>query len=280
MTAEVKVGIVTDSTADIPVDLLESFGIEMVPALLIIDGETFEDGRQLSRADFYNQLPQFSQPPTTATPSPASFAMVYQQLIDKGIQKILSIHVASTLSGMLTSASQAAQDFPDIVQVLDSGQLSLGLGFQVIETAHAAQLGKSFSEVMQVAEQVRQKVRVIALINTLEYLRRSGRVSWLQAGVGELLRIKQLLAIEDGAIIDVGKKRTFDRALKEMVTIMGTWGPCQRLAVLHTGIPDFAHGVAVDIHDRSGIEPLIVEVTTIIGAHVGPGSIGLAGLNT
>jgi DegV family protein with EDD domain len=280
MSTRVRVGVVTDSTADIPNDLRESHAIAMVPALLIIDGQTFEDGRQLSRSDFYEGLPQYTQPPTTATPSPASFETAYQRFFDLGIERVISIHVASTLSGMLTSAHQAAEGFPERVHVIDSGQLSLGLGFQVLEAAHAAQQGESLEQVIQAVTRAQERVRVAALINTLEYLRRSGRVNWLQAGMGELLRIKQLLRVRKGAIEDLGKARTFDRALQELLRIGRAWGKCERLAVLHTGVHDLAGQIAENIKDQSTTRPLIVEVTTIIGAHIGPGSIGLAALTT
>lgn len=280
MSTKVRVGVVTDSTADIPNDLLESHAIAMVPALLIIDGQTFEDGRQLSRSDFYKGLPQYTQPPTTATPSPTSFEASYQRFFDQGIEQVLSIHVASTLSGMLTSAHQAAQGFPERVHVIDSGQISLGLGFQVLEAAHAANKGETLDQVIQAVTRAKERVRVAALINTLEYLRRSGRVNWLQAGMGEFLRIKQLLGVQKGKIEDLGKMRTFDRALQGLLRIGRSWGNCERLAVLHTGVHDLADQIAERIKDQSATHPLIVEVTTIIGAHIGPGSIGLAALTT
>ena len=243
-------------------------------------GWTFEDGRQLSRSDFYRGLPQYTQPPTTATPSPALFETAYQRFFDQGIEHVLSIHVASTLSGMLTSAHQAALRFPEKVHVIDSGQLSLGLGFQVIEAAQAAKEGKPLDQVIDVVNRAQKQVRVAALINTLEYLRRSGRVNWLRAGVGDLLQIKQLLGVRDGSIEDFGKTRTFDRALQRLLQIGQAWGECERFAVLHTGIPELAAQIADTIMDQTATPPMIVEVTTIIGAHIGPGAIGLAALTT
>lgn len=280
MSTKVTVGVVTDSTADIPQRMLDSFSILMVPALLIVDGKTYEDGRELSRSEFYAGLPQYTQPPTTATPSPAHFQTAYRRLFDQGIEDIISIHVASTLSGMHTSAAQAAHAFQGNVHIIDSGQVSLGLGFQAIEAAQAAQLGKPIDHVIEIVHQAQERVRVAALINTLEYLRRSGRVSWLKAGVGDLLRIKQLLGVRQGSINDLGKSRTFDHALRKLLQISDSWGDCQRLAVLHTGIQELALQIADTIKHQAATQPLVVEVTTIIGAHIGPGSIGLAALTT
>ena len=280
MFSTARVGIVTDSTADIPSELLESLQIEMIPALLMIDGETYEDGSELSRADFYKGLPEYRRPPTTATPSSASFEAAYRRFFELGIEHVLSIHVASTLSGIFMVANQAAQAFPGKVDVIDSGQLSLGLGYQVIEAAQAALQGHRLEEVVHITESARQRVRVAALINSLEYLRRSGRVSWLRAGVGDFLRIKQLLSVNQGAIHAIGKARTFGSALDALLQIGRSWGPCDRMSVLHTGIHEMAAQVAKRIQNQSTTPPRIVEVTTVIGAHVGPGSIGLAGLIT
>jgi DegV family protein with EDD domain len=280
MSTSARVGIVTDSTADIPSELLTALKIEMIPALLIIDGESFEDGSQLSRSDFYKGLPTYNRPPTTATPSPAYFEAAYQRFFKDGIEHVVSLHVASTLSGMITAASQAAQAFADRVYVIDSGQVSLGLGFQVVEAAEAANQGHPLAKVLAAIDHARLRVRVAALINTLEYVRRSGRVNWLRAGMGDLLRIKQLLGVRDGTIEDLGKTRTFDRAMKELLRIGRSWGMCQRLAVLHTGVRDLAEQVAKTLQDQSTTHTQIVEVTTIIGAHIGPGSIGLAALTT
>ncbi len=280
MAAEAQIGIVTDSTADIPPQLQEAFAIEVIPALLIIDGQTFEDERQISRVEFYEGLPGYEQAPTTATPSPARFEATYRDLFEQGMEHVVSIHVASTLSGIFTTAHQAAQKFPGKVHVIDSGQLSLGLGFQVIEAAEAAQEGQTLDQVLKVAKGARENVHVAALINTLEYLRRSGRVSWLKAGMGELLRIKQLLSVHRGEIEDQGKMRTYDRALKGLITIGSSWGRCKRMAVLHTGVGDLADQIAMKIQDQSTHPPMVVEVTTVIGAHIGPGSIGLAALAT
>lgn len=280
MSESIQVGIVTDSTADIPPEWLDTFHIEVVPALLIIDGKTYEDGNELSRSDFYKGLPAYQQPPTTATPSPHYFERAYQHQFERGVTQIVSIHVASTLSGIVTTASTAAEVYAEKVHVIDSGQLSLGIGYQVLEAARSAIQGASLAEVLKVVERARKRVRVAALIDTLEYLRRSGRVSWLSAGVGELLKIKQLLGVNEGTIEDLGKARTFDRALTSLFDIMRSWGRCDEIAILHTGVPSLAEEIAAQVNEHEGVPARLVEVTTAIGAHIGPGSIGLAALTT
>ncbi|MEJ2013097.1 MAG: DegV family protein [Anaerolineales bacterium] len=273
-----RIGIVTDSTSDIPDDEARELDIQVVPAVLVIGEETLQDGREISRSDFYRRMPEFPQPATTGSPSPAVFGEKYQSFFDQGVERILSIHVAASLSGMLNSAAQAAKDFGDRVQLYDSGQVSMGLGLLAIEAAIAARAGASLEEVTHRIRAARERVHLVALIRTLEYLRRSGRVSWLQAGVGDLLRIKMLLTVRDGLVEAVGRARTWSRGLSELTDLAHSWSPFQRLAVLHSGIPDEAAELAKQMRPLCENEPAIVQVTTVIGAHVGPGSLGLAGL--
>jgi DegV family protein with EDD domain len=179
---------------------------------------------------------------------------------------------------MYATATSAAEKFGGRVQTFDSQQLTLGLGFQVLEGAIAAQAGSSMNEVLEVVEYARSRVEVLAMINSMEYLRRSGRVSWIQAGVSDVLQIKVLLNLEDGEVKSLGRTRTRRNALRQLKEITRSWGSLARLAVLHSGIPEEASDLAEELKDCSDTAPLVVDVTTIIGAHVGPGSMGLAAL--
>jgi len=179
----------------------------------MMEGRTYLDGRELTREEFYRRLPGLSSPPTTAAPSPASFEAVYRKLIDQGYGRIFSLHISSKLSGMINAAAQAAKQFGNRVQIFDSGQVSLGLGFQVIEAGLAAAQGLSLEAVREYARQARERTQVVAMINTLEYLRRSGRVSWLRAGMGDLLKIKLLVRVRDGVVEPLNRIRTRQKAL-------------------------------------------------------------------
>lgn len=272
------VGIVTDSTADVPAEVLSSLKIAMVPALLIIDGQTYVDGVDISREEFYRRLPSFQSPPTTAAPSSIQFKQAYERLLAAGMEQILSIHVSSRLSGIINAAHQAAQQFGDRVHVFDSQQLSLGLGYQAMEAATAALDGLSIEAVLERARRARANVHLLALINSLEYLRRSGRVSWLQAGVSELLRIKLLLTLKNGFVESFGRARTFGHALEALRREARSWAPMSQLAIMHSGIVEKAKELADELNTLCSTPPMVVNVTTVIGAHVGPGSIGIAGL--
>ncbi|MGD8633023.1 MAG: DegV family protein [Anaerolineales bacterium] len=277
-SSPVLVGIVTDSTADIPERILQSLKIESVPALLIIEGKTYIDGVNLSRTEFYNRMPSLTEPPTTASPSPIVFKQAYERLFDAGVDAILSIHVSSKLSGIVNVASQAAQEFGKRVRVFDSQQVSLGLGYQVIEAAKSALRGVNLAGIVEHVHSIKEHVHLLALIDSLEYLRRGGRVSWLQAGVGDLFKIKLLVTLKDGFVESFGRARTFSRALDSLRNEAGSWAPLNQLTIMHSGIRERAEALAEELSPLSATEPMVVNVTTVIGAHVGPGSIGIAGL--
>jgi fatty acid kinase fatty acid binding subunit len=273
------VAVVTDSTGDVPPDEAAALGLTVVPALLTVEGRTYvDDGRAFSRADLYRRMSSLEGLPTTAVPSPERFAAVYESLLRAGAPHILSIHLAGRLSGMFQTAAQAAQDFGDRVRVFDSGQVSLGLGFQAMEAAAAALAGNSIQLVTEVARQARDRARLIAMLNTLEFVRRSGRVGWLRASLGGMLNIKQLVEVVDGTIHRLERVRTRSRALDSLRQMAANWGPLRRLAILHTAVPEEASALRDEMMTLSKHNPLVVEVTTIIGAHVGPGSIGMAAL--
>jgi DegV family protein with EDD domain len=273
-----KIGLVTDSTSDIPLDLKDSLGIEVVPAIVTIEGETFQDGVDISREEFYRQLPELKSPATTAAPSPVLFDTAYKRVLNTGVDRIVSIHLPSKLSGMYNVAVQGARPFGDKIRVLESGQISLGMGFQVIEAASVAKGGGTFEQVIAAAEQARESARLIAMIDNLQYLKRSGRISWLSAGVGNLLQVKLLIEVVEGEINRLGQVRTATRAMDKLAQIAEGWGRMKRLAVAHSANQEVAREYAAELRHRSDIEPLVVDVTTAIGAHVGPGALGIIGL--
>jgi DegV family protein with EDD domain len=273
-----SIAIVTDSTADIPQTVVEDLKITVVPAILIIEGRSYIDGEELSREEFYRLLPTLSEPPTTAIPSPAAFEKEYQRLLNSGYDRILSIHVSHQLSGMINSVNQAAQAFGDRVHIFDSRQLTMALGFQVMEAAAASLRGESFESVLEILKSTRERVRLAALIDTLEYLKRSGRISWLRASLGDLLQMKLLVGILDGVIERIGITRTRRKGISQLLNHAKTWGSLESLAVLHSAIHEEAVAMAENVRHLSKNPPLIVDVTTVIGTHVGPKAIGFAGL--
>ncbi|HEY46797.1 MAG: hypothetical protein AMJ88_01350 [Anaerolineae bacterium SM23_ 63] len=273
-----SVAIVTDSIADIPSEQVKTLKISVVPAILIIEGQSYIDGEEISREEFYHRMPTMSEPATTAIPSSIAFEKEYRRLLDSGYERVLSIHVASQLSGMINAASQAAQAFNERVRIFDSKSLTMGLGFQVMEAAEASLRGQSFDAVLDVARSARDRVRLVALIDSLEYLKRSGRISWLRASLGDLLQMKLLVNVIDGVVGRLGIARTHRKGIIQLLSHVKSWGSLERIAVLHSAIPDEASAFADKVRYLCANPPLIVDVTTLIGTHVGPKAIGLAGL--
>jgi DegV family protein with EDD domain len=240
-----SIAIVTDSTADIPTYLLESLHIHVVPNLVIIGGQSLEDGRGISRREFYERLP-------------------------------LMADAAAELSGIYNAATTAGQTFGDRVCVVDSGQVSMGLGFQVIEAAEAALRGDPLPAILNNLQDLRSRLRVVAMLDTLEYIRRGGRVSWTKARLGNLLRVKPFLEVKEGRVISLGEVRTRSKGILRLKEILRESGPLVRLAVLHSNAETDARQFLEDINPETHLQPLIVNVTTVIGTHVGPNGLGFA----
>jgi DegV family protein with EDD domain len=271
-----KIGFVTDSTADVPADLAGQHGIEIVPALVNIGSKSYIDGLEISREKFYSRLPDLDPPPTTSSPSVGSFQERYERLLRAGADFVISIHPPNELSGIYNAARLAGEAFGQRVKVLDSGQVSLGLGFQVIMAAEAAAHGAILTEVMALVDSIRQRVRLAALLDTIEYVRRSGRVSWAVAKIGGILRLLPLIELRFGIVHRLGQARTRLKGIERLVDTLNSWGPLERLAVLHTNAESAAQQLLEEVRSKVVVKPLLVNVTTTIGTHVGPNGLGFS----
>ena len=271
-----KNGMVTDSTSDIPGELIARYDIKVIPAIINIGSQSYEDGKGLSREEYYDLLPVLKQSPTTSSPSAGIFESTYGDLISNGVEKIISLHPPTHLSGIFNAARLAAESFNEKVHVLDSGQLSMGLGFQVLAAAEAISSKKGIIEVLNLVSNIKDKVRVQALLDSLTYLRRSGRVSWAKAMVGGLLNLKPIIDLRFGVVKRIGQVRTRSQGIKRLKDDLLKRSPLERLAVLHTNAENDAHTFLEDLNIKFSSPPLIVNVTTVIGTHVGPNGLGWA----
>jgi DegV family protein with EDD domain len=273
-----KLGIVTDSTSDLPNYLIEQYEIEVIPTILILDGREYADGHGISRDDFYKRLPSLQIPPTTAAPSIGEFSSRYESLLTRGCDRILSIHAAGQLTAIVNSARQAAQDFPNRITVIDSGSLSLGLGFQVIAAAEAAENG--LQPALDAVESARRRIHVSAALDTMENLRRSGRVPAVITFFGSMLNIKPLIELTEGEVKAVAAVRTTSQANERMLNFLLEGGGLERLAILHTGAEsrakEFLNTVMQKASQSMPRDILMVNVTPVIGTHVGPNGLGFA----
>jgi len=267
------IALVTDSTSDLPPDLAAKHHIRVVPTHLIVGEKAYEDGTGFTREEFYTRLPTMSPPPTTAAPSSGTFEQVYTELFAQGADRILSIHAASSLTAICAAARMAAEPYEDRVHVLDSTSLTMGLGFQVLAAAEAVQQGASLSETLHVIENTRTQVRVIAMLDTLEYLRRSGRVSHLRAALGEVLRLRLFVDVRDGQVIPLERIRTRGKAIERLGEILESFGPVERFAMLHTNAEADARKFIARYRPNA---QMLINVTPVIGTHVGPNGLGFA----
>ncbi len=268
--------IVTDSTSDIPLEVLEKYNIFQIPVDLMIGNKVYLDGFDLSRNDFYIQLPSLKQLPTTAAPSAGRFQVLYEKIFTQGFSEIISIHAASALSGIYNAARLASLEFSQNINVVDSQQLSLGLGFQAIAAAKAAQENLPFQTIQKRIKSIKERVHVYALLDTFEYIQRSGRVSWARARIGSILNIKPIIELKEGEVINQGLSRAREKGIKFLGDVLQKLGPLEDLAVLHTNAAQDGTNFIQQFTPDGIQDPLLMNVTTIIGTHIGPNGLGFA----
>jgi DegV family protein with EDD domain len=270
--------IVTDSTCDLPAETVARYTIQVVPLYINIGNQGYLDGIDISREEFYTRLPFFSTHPTTAVPSTERFVAAYNTLADEGASEVLSIHISKALSGVLNVARVAAHETTSThVTVIDSCQLSLGTGLLVETAAKMAAAGSSVDDILRALNDQIQRTRVFAALDTLEFLKRSGRMNKYMAGLAALLQIKPIMTMHDGKP-GSERVRTRDRALKRVVEMLAAAGQLERVAMVHTHasqeILAELRSMAAHLLPQGSI--LTVDITPVIGAHIGPGAVGFA----
>jgi DegV family protein with EDD domain len=269
--------IVTDSTCDLPQEIIRQYGIAVVPLYIHAGGRAYQDGVDLSRREFYERLPSFQPSPTTAVPSPDVFRQVYEHLAAEGASEVLSIHISVKLSAMVEIAREAAKETTSIpVTVFDSRQLSLGMGFEVLTAAQAAVEGRSMREILGMLEEQIARTHVFAALDTLEFLRRSGRMNFAVAALGTLLKIKPFLKMYDGNPT-AERVRTRTGAMKRLIELLFKFGPFEKAAILHSAAAERARELLDEVRNLLPAgEVWMEEINPVIGAHIGPGVIGFA----
>jgi len=275
-----RLGIVTDSTCDLPEPLVEQHRIDVVPSILVVDGSEFPDGKGISRPEFYERLRSGRQLLTTAAPSVGEFARHFEVVLSSGCHEILAIHAAGALTAILNSAQQAAAHFPGRVKVVDSLSTSLGLGHQVLAAAEVVADG--LEACLAAVRGVQDRLRLVAALDTMEYVRRSGRVPAAAGFLGGLLSIKPIIELHQGDVRRIGAVRTRAQADEHLMRHLLDMGPMARLGILHTGAEDRARAFLTSLMQRARQavprDVLLVNVTPVIGTHVGPNGLGFAGV--
>jgi len=268
--------IVTDSTSDIPQEVLKTLPISVVPLYITLNGENYQDNINLTREKFYKDLPDSNPYPTTATPSPEQFVQVFDQAVDDGASAIISIHVSKTLSATCESAESAAKAYSRVpVHVVDSGNLSMAEGLVVISAAHAAKEGQSFEEVLSVVESTIPRTHAYAKLDTIDYLLRGGRMSSIQHSIVSILGIKPILKMNNHVSrmeIARTKQKAFERVLKTAIKVVPI---ADVIGITHANVPDQVEELLQQLGQAypDMAAPLVSEVTPALGVHVGPGGL-------
>ncbi|MBM3940185.1 MAG: DegV family protein [SAR202 cluster bacterium] len=270
------VRVVTDSTSDLPTDLVAEHGITVVPLNVHFGAETLRDGVDITPDAFFQRLPGSRVLPKTSQPSVAAFGDVYGRLLNEG-HEIVSVHISEKLSGTMNSARQAAQEAKsDRIEVVDTQGASLWVGLVALEAARAAEAGGTREEVARVAREASFKVRLFFVLDTLEYLQKGGRIGKAQALLGSLLSIKPVLTVREGEVHPHERVRTRVRALERIRELMKEGSPYDEIAVVHATSPDEARSLATDAASLSKRPVITTRVGPVIGVYTGPGLIGVA----
>jgi DegV family protein with EDD domain len=268
--------IVTDSTADIPPELNE--GVTVVPCFVGFGTTSYLDGVDLTREQFYARLANTDVMPTTAAPGVGMFEETYRRVAGDS-DEVISIHVASTLSTMFNSARLGAQAVdPQRITVYDSESVTMGMGWMCLAAARAARHGLSRQWIVKLLDEMKTRAHIFAALDTLEFLRRSGRVNWASAMVGQALRIKPIVGVYRGVVKLLERVRTRSRSIERLKELVQGLGPLESLAVLHTTAYQAALQLARDLAHLAPPPIPVVEVTPVIGSHVGPNGLGLAAI--
>jgi len=274
-----KVAVVTDSTAYIPPELLEKFNVRVVPLELIWGNETFRDGVDIQPTEFYTRLKKATIMPTTSQVTISHFQELFSQLLDQDYS-ILCVLISSKLSGTIDSAIQALKEFPKAsVEIVDSLNSGMALGFQALCAAKAARQGASFAECKALAEQAREHSGVVFAVDTLEFLHRGGRIGSASRYLGTALNIKPILEVADGKVEAVERVRTRKKSLSRLVEMVGERSNGRHplhIAVIHANAEIEARDVLDQTKKLSAEEYILSQVSPAIGTHIGPGAIGIA----
>ena len=272
--------IVADSTCDLPPEIIEKYDITIVPLYINVGDEGYLDGIDITRAEFYKNLPHYQPHPTTGTSGPDSFREAYEKLTKAGAKEILSIHISESLSAVMDAARLAAREFKGAkVTVFDSRQLSMGCGFLVETAARMAAVAHSLEDIVHAMEDQIKRTFVVAGLDTLEYLRRGGRVNGLIAGLGEVLQLKPLITMYDG-VAGTERVRTSARAIQRISELLRERTPIERIALLYTDNVKRAEILRAELEDMLPVGDIpMVGATPVIGAHIGPNAAGFAAVS-
>lgn len=274
------VRIVTDSTADIPRDQAGAAGITVVPLTVFFGDEAYLDGVDLDNAGFYQKLSTSKTLPRTSQPSPAAFQQAYTRLIDEGADAILSIHLSAKLSGTYQSACTARDTLPDTVKkipidIIDSQSISVGMSWAILLAAREAREGVGLAEMKAHVLDRLARTRILAALDTLEYVKRGGRIGGARAFLGNMLSIKPIISLKDGEVIPVEQPRTRSKAYARIAQLVQEMGGVEHVSIAESN-DEVGQQLAQVIKTVYAGELPIYRLGAALGTHTGPGTAAVA----
>ena len=272
------VKIVTDSSCDLPEALVSELGIDVVPLTIRFGGEELVDRQDLTPSEFWARCSRSAELPSTAAPAPGAFEEVFRKAAADGAEGVVCVNLSSKLSATGESAQAAARAVADVVpvRVVDSLSVTLGEGMIAVEAARRAADGGGLEEIVALAEDMARRTKVFGSLDTLEYLKRGGRIGAAQALLGSMLSIKPCIEVVVGKVEQGPKQRTRSRSLQWLADQVGAHPGAENLALLHGDAPDV--DTLLGLLDRHYPRDRIVvgQLGAVVGAHTGPRTIGVA----
>lgn len=275
-----KIKFVTDTVADLPSELVERYDIAVVPTFVNYGGQSFaDDGKELDREAFYRDLPNLSSHATTAAPPPALAEETLQRHFE-GADHLIAIVTPAKLSATYNSFRIGGAGLPaDRYTLIDSGQLAMAMGWQLIIGAEVAAQTGNVQATIDAIQRVQRNQVLYCGLATMEYLRRSGRVGWASASIGALLQIKPILQVVDGEVKPAARIRTFSKAVDFLVDMIRQQGTLDKMAIIHSNNLEGALDIKDRVKDILPKETLVTNIGPTLGVHIGPGSLGFASVS-
>jgi len=273
-----SIAVVTDSTSDLPPDIAELHGISVVPLNVHIEDETFLDGVTISADEMYRRLPDQKVIPTTSAPSVGTFAEMYEKLGETH-DEIISVHLSSKLSlthgAAVNAVSELGSNGPRI-EVVDTEQASMALGYTAVQAAEAIAGGSSLDDAVALVKNASKRAVFIGMVDTLEYLVRGGRIGKAQGYVGSILRVRPILTLQDGIAHPFERARNRKKGIARLKSIVAEYAPLEKLSVLYTTDEVDAQNIANEIAEFAPDgEPIVAQLGPVVGNYLGPGTLGL-----
>lgn len=274
------VRLVTDSTADLPAEVASELDITVVPLTVFFGDEAYLDGVELDNTAFYQKLEASKDLPHTSQPSPADFEQAYRRLIEQGADAILSVHLSSKLSGTYQSACAARNALAEEgnrvpLDIIDSLSISVGMNYALQQAARLARAGQSLEEVKACVEDALARTTILAVLDTLEYVRRGGRIGGASAMLGNMLSFKPIISLKDGEVIAVERPRTRSKAYARIAQLLGETGPVEAVSIAQSN-DEVGQQLAETVREIYSGELPIYRLGAVLGTHTGPGTAAVA----